>query len=73
VYLLSDDSLHKLKTAKCTGRDDASYEVFNYDILQNPSYLKMFGMSRPEKLEDFAKQSDITLAFYGDYTRKTDF
>ena len=68
--MLSYDSFNKLKTAKCTGRHDASYEVFNYDILQNQSYLKIFGVSRPEKLEDFSKNHEVTLAFYGDFIKK---
>jgi hypothetical protein len=55
--------------AKCTGRHDAIYEVFNYDILQNPSYFKTFGASRPEKLEDFGKNREITFAFYGDFIK----
>ncbi len=71
MYLLSDDSFNKLKMAKCTGRHEASYEVFNYDILQNPSYFKIFGTSRPEKLDDFSKNHEVTLAFYGDYIKKS--
>ena len=53
IALLSDSAFTKLKKAKCTGRLDTSYNCFNYNILQNLDYLRLFGVNNLKTEDDF--------------------
>lgn len=45
IKLLSDDSFQMLLTAKCQDRVDTGFEAYNYNVLTNPNYQKMFELA----------------------------